>query len=193
MGVLDANQCRSGTKLLLDGELYTVVERRHHKPGKGGAFVRFKLKGIVSGKVIDHTVRAGSKMDTADVTVQKMQYLYKQGDDFVFMDSGTYDQHTVEADLLGYSANFLAENAEVEVTVYEDVPIGVQLPQKMVFEIVETIDNPNMGNTATNVTKDATIGTGLTIQVPPFIKMGEKVQISTEDGSYLNRVSGKDK
>lgn len=189
MGMLDANQCRSGTKLLLDGELYTVVERRHHKPGKGGAFVRFKLKGIVSGKVIDHTVRAGSKMETADVTVQKMQYLYKQGDDFVFMDTDTYDQHTVEADLLGYSSNFLAENAEVEVTIYENKPIGVQLPQKMVFEIVETIDNPNMGNTATNVTKDATIETGLTIQVPPFIKTGEKVQISTEDGSYVQRSS----
>ena len=128
-------------------------------------------------------------METADVTVQKMQYLYKQGDDFVFMDSDTYDQHTVEADLLGYSSNFLAENAEVEVTIYEGKPIGVQLPQKMTFEIVETIDNPNMGNTATNVTKDATIETGFTIQVPPFIKRGEKVQISTEDGSYLQRSS----
>jgi len=189
MGMLDANQCRSGTKLLLDGQLYTVIERRHHKPGKGGALVRFKLKGIVSGKVIDHTVRSGAKMETADVTVQKMQYLYKQGDDFIFMDSETYDQHTVEADLLGYSSNFLAENAEVEVTMYEKRPIGVQLPQKMVFEIVETIDNPNMGNTATNVTKDATIETGFTIQVPAFIKTGEKVQISTEDGSYLQRSS----
>ncbi|MFQ5526180.1 MAG: elongation factor P [Thermoanaerobaculia bacterium] len=187
--MLDANQCRSGTKLLLDGDLYTVIERRHHKPGKGGAFVRFKLKGIVSGKVIDHTVRAGSKMETADVQVQKMQYLYKQSEDFVFMDSSTYDQVTVESDLLGYAANFLVENAEVEVTTYESNPIGVQLPQKMVFEVVETIDNPNMGNTATNVTKDATLETGLIIQVPPFIKRGEKIQVSTEDGSYVQRAS----
>ena len=190
MGMLDANQCRSGTKLLLDEELYTVIERRHHKPGKGGAFVRFKLKGIVSGKVVDHTVRAGSKMETADVTVQKMQYLYKQGEDFVFMDSDTYEQHTVEADLLGYATNFLAENAEVEVTIYENKPIGVQLPQKMVFQVFETIDNPNMGNTATNVTKEATLETGLTIQVPPFIKTGERIQVSTEDGSYVQRASG---
>ncbi len=189
MGMLDANHCRSGTKLLLDGELYSVVERRHHKPGKGGAFVRFKLKGIVTGKVIDHTVRAGSKMETADVQVQKMQYLYKQGEDFVFMDSATYEQHTVQEDLLGYSANFLAENAEVEVTIYEGTPIGVQLPAKMVFEVVETIDNPNMGNTATNVTKDATIETGMTVQVPPFIKQGEKIQISTDDGSYVQRAT----
>lgn len=189
MGMLDANQCRSGTKLLLDGELYSVIERRHHKPGKGGAFVRFKLKGIVSGKVIDHTVRSGSKMETADIQVQTMQYLYKQGDDYVFMDTTSYEQVTIEADLLGYSAQFLAENAEIEVTIYEERPIGVQLPQKMVFEVIETIDNPNMGNTATNVTKDATLETGLTIQVPPFIKQGEKIQVSTEDGSYVQRAS----
>lgn len=189
MGTLDANQCRSGTKLLHDGDLYTVVERSHHKPGKGGAFVKFKLKGIVTGKVIDHTVRAGSKMETADVQVQPMQYLYKQGDDFVFMDLGTYEQLTVRSELMGYAANFLAANAEVEVTVYDNNPIGVQLPQKMVFEVVDTIDNPNMGNTATNVTKDATIETGLTVQVPPFIKKGQKVKVSTEDGSYVERVS----
>lgn len=189
MGMLDANQCRSGTKILLDSDLYTVVERRHHKPGKGGAFVRLKLKGIVSGKVIDHTVRAGSKLETADVQVQKMQYLYKQGEDYIFMDSESYEQHTIESDLLGYAAAFLRENAEVEVTTYESNPIGVQLPQKMVFEVVDTIDNPNMGNTATNVTKDATLETGLTIQVPPFIKKGERIQVSTEDGSYVQRAS----
>jgi len=85
MGSIDANQCRPGKKLLLDGDLYTVLERAHHKPGKGGAFVKFKLKGIVTGKVIDHTVRAGSKMEAADVTTQPMQYLYQQGDDFIFM------------------------------------------------------------------------------------------------------------
>ncbi len=187
MGSIDANQCRSGTKLMLDGELYTVVERAHHKPGKGGAFVRFKLKGIVSGKVIDHTVRAGTKMESADITVQSMQYLYKEGDDFVFMDNETYEQITLGADLIGYAAGFLAENAEVEVTLHEGRPIGVQLPQKMVFTVVETIDNPNMGNTATNVTKEATIDTGLTVQVPPFIKTGEKIRVSTENGAYVER------
>ena len=190
MGTIDANQCKAGTKLMLDGALYNVLERRHHKPGKGGAFVRFKLKGIVTGKVIDHTVRAGTKMESADVQVQTMQFLYKQGEDFIFMDSETYDQTTIDSDLIGYSSNFLTENAEVEVTTFERNPIGVQLPQKMVFEVTETIDNPNMGNTATNVTKDATIETGLTVQVPPFIKTGEKIRVSTEDGSYVERVSG---
>ena len=187
MGSLDANACRPGKKLVLDGELYTVVERAHHKPGKGGALVRFKLKGIVSGKVIDHTVRAGTKMEIADVSVQKMQYLYKQGDDFVFMDLETYDQLTVLADLIGDGAHYLTESVEIDVTMYEGRPIGVQLPQKMVFEVVDTIDNPDRGNTATNMTKDATLSTGLTVQVPLFIKTGEKIRVLTEDGSYLER------
>ncbi len=187
MGTLDANQCRSGTKLLLDGELYSVIDRAHHKPGKGGAFVRFRLKGIVTGKVIDHTVRAGTKMETADIQVQKMQYLYRQADRLVFMNLTNYEQIEVDADLIGSDAGFLTENTDVEVTLHEGRPIGVQLPQKMVFEVVETIDNPNMGNTATNVTKDAVIETGMTVQVPPFIKTGEKIRVSTETGSYLER------
>lgn len=187
MGAIDANACRSGTKLLLDGALYAVVEKSHHKPGKGGAFVKFKLKGIVSGKVIDHTVRAGAKMEQADVTTQGMQFLYKQGDDFVFMDLESYEQLSVGADLIGYAANFLLDGTEVDVTLYEGNAIGVQLPQKMVFTVSDTIDNPAMGNTATNVTKDATLETGFKVQVPPFIKQGEKVRILTEDGTYLER------
>ncbi|MDX1503195.1 MAG: elongation factor P [Thermoanaerobaculia bacterium] len=187
MGSIDANAARSGTKLLLDGDPYTVLERAHHKPGKGGAFVRFKLKGIVSGKVIDHTVRAGTKMETADVSVKTMQYLYQQAEDYVFMDLQTYDQIHIPGDLLGDDAGFLIETAEVEVTLFEGTPVGVQLPQKMVFEVVETIDNPNMGNTATNVTKDATIETGKVVQVPPFIKTGDKIRVLTENGSYLER------
>ncbi len=189
MGVLDANQCRPGKKLLHDGELYTVLERAHHKPGKGGAFVRFKLKGIVSGKVIDHTVRAGTKMETADVTTQPMQYLYKDGENYVFMDLESYEQLTIPGELLGFGAGFLTENAEADVTMYEGRAIGIQLPQKMVFEVMDTIENPAKGNTATNVLKDATINTGMTVQVPPFINIGDKVRIATEDGSYVERVN----
>jgi len=187
MGTIDANACRAGTKLLLDGDLYTVLERAHHKPGKGGAFVRFKLKGIVTGKVIDHTVRAGTKMESAEISVQEMQYLFREGQSFVFMDLETYEQIHVPEELIGYAANFLTEAAEVEVTLFEEKPIGVELPQKMVFEVTETIDSPAMGNTATNQTKEATIETGLTVMVPPFIKTGEKIRILTENGSYLER------
>jgi elongation factor P len=189
MGAIDANACKPGTKLLLDGELYSVIERAHHKPGKGGAFVRFKLKGIVTGKVVDHTVRAGTKMDTADVSTETMQYLYQDGENYVFMDLETYDQIMISDDLLGFSARFLTENAEAEVTMYDGKAIGVQLPPKMVFEVVDTIENPAKGNTATNVLKDAQIATGMTIQVPPFIKIGDRVRVSTEDGSYVERVN----
>lgn len=187
MGAIDANDCRAGTKLLLDGELYTVLERAHHKPGKGGAFVRFKLKGIVTGKVIDHTVRSGTKMEEADVTVQSMQYLYRQGDSFVFMDLESYEQIQLPEELLGRYANFLKEEAEVEVTMHEGRAIGVHLPQKMVFEVVDTIDNPARGNTATASTKPATIETGHTVQVPLFVKTGDRIRVLTEDGSYLER------
>ena len=188
MGSIDANACRPGTKLLLDGDLYTVLERAHHKPGKGGAFVRFKLKGIVTGKVIDHTVRAGTKMESADVTTQQMQYLYLEGENYIFMDLATYDQVAINKDLIGYAANFLAESAEASVTMYEGSPIGVQLPQKMEFEVIDTIDDPAKGNTATNTTKDATIETGFTVQVPLFVKKGNRIRVLTEDGSYLERV-----
>ena len=187
MAPIDANQCRPGTKLLLDGELYTVLERAHHKPGKGGAFVRFKLKGIVTGKVVDHTVRAGTKMEKADVTTQPMQYLYQQGDDFVFMDMESYEQVTISNDLMGLMAQFLVESTEVQVTMYEGQAIGVQLPQKMEFEVVDTIDNAARGNTATGATKEATLETGFNLQVPMFVKTGDRVRILTEDGSYLER------
>lgn len=189
MGSIDANACRPGTKLLHEGELYAVLERAHHKPGKGGAFVRFKLKGIVTGKVIDHTVRAGTKMESADVTTQSMQYLYQDGDSYVFMDLETYEQLPVSSELIGYAAHFLTENAEAEVTLYEGRPIGVELPQKMVFEVAETIDDAARGNTATNVTKAATLETGYEVQVPLFIKTGDSIRVSTEDGSYVERVN----
>ena len=187
MANIDANQCRPGTKLLLDEELYTVLERAHHKPGKGGAFVRFKLKGIVTGKVIDHTVRAGTKMEVADVTTQPMQFLYQQGEDFIFMELESYDQIPISSDLIGFGSNFLVESTEVQVTMYEGKAIGVQLPQKMDFEVTETIDDADRGNTATTATKEAQLETGMVVQVPLFVKTGDRIRVSTEDGSYLER------
>lgn len=189
MGSIDANDCRSGTKLLVDGELYTVLERDHHKPGKGGAFVRFKLKGLISGKVVDHTVRAGTKMESADVSVQPMQYLYQEGDHYVFMDLETYEQIHVPGDLIGWAHHFLTENTAVNVTMYEDRAIGVELPQKMVFAVVDTMENATRGNTATSATKPAKLETGLEIQVPMFIRIGDRVRVATEDGSYVERVA----
>jgi elongation factor P len=187
MGTIDANYCRPFFNDTATTEIYTVLERAHHKPGKGGAFVRFKLKGIVTGKVIDHTVRAGTKMEAADVTTQTMQYLYQQGEDYIFMDLVSYEQLAIPGDLIGYASTFLVESTEAQVTMYEGKAIGVQLPQKMDFEVTETIDDAAKGNTATSATKEATIETGQVVQVPLFIKTGDRIRISTEDGSYLER------
>jgi elongation factor P len=183
---IDANNTRPGTKLLIEGQLYTVIERAHHKPGKGGAFVRFKLKGLTSGKVIDYTVRAGTVVEQADVSTKNLQYMYKENDNFVFMDMATYEQLPVGADLVGFAANFLTEDTEAQVTMFEGRPIGLALPPKLDFTVVDTMDAVR-GNTATNVTKDAILDTGLKIQVPLFVKKGDRVRVSTEDGSYVER------
>lgn len=187
MATQDANLCRPGTKVMHNGEPYTVVSRDHHKPGKGGAFVKFKLKGIQTGKVVEHTVRAGTSMELADVTTKNMQYLYQEGDQYIFMDLETYEQLGIPAEVLDFQAQFLVESAEVQVTLYKGQPIGVQLPPKMDFEVVETIDDAARGNTATNVTKDAKIDSGLIVQVPMFIKTGDRIRISTDDASYVER------
>ena len=187
MVAIDANDCRPGTKLVFEGNLYTVIERAHHKPGKGGAFVKFKLKGLVSGKVIDHTVRSGTTMERADISTSEMQYLYKENDNHVFMDLKSYEQIMIGEEVLGFAAGFLVENTDVQVTLFEDQPIGVQLPPKMDFEVVDTIDAAARGNTATSITKDAKLENGMTIQVPMFIKTGDRVRVGTEDGKYVER------
>ena len=140
-----------------------------------------------TGKVIDHTVRAGSKMERADVSTKPMQFLYQQGPDFVFMDLDSYDQIPISGELLGFGSKFLVESAEVQVTLFEGRPIGIQLPQKLEFEVAETIDDAAKGNTATSATKEATLETGWVLQVPLFVKTGDRVRVSTEDGSYLER------
>lgn len=186
MVAIKAVDAKPGTKILIDGDVWNVVTRDHHKPGKGGAFVRYKLKSLTSGKVVDKTVRSEVSVDRADVQVKEMQYLYPEAEDFVFMDQETYDQITIAGDLLGNQSKFLVENAIVKVTIWEGRPIGIELPPKMTVTVTETTDAVK-GNTATNVTKDATVNTGFVVQVPLFIKVGEELVISTEDGSYVER------
>lgn len=185
---IDANEARPGTKLMIEGQLYTVIERAHHKPGKGGAFVRFKLKGMINGKTIDHTVRSGTVVEQADVSTKNMQFSYKENDTFIFMDMDSYEQLPVSAETVGFASNFLVENTEAQITMFEGQVIGLALPPKLDFLVVDTMDVVR-GNTATNVTKDATLDTGLKIQVPLFVKNGDRVRISTEDGAYVERVS----
>ena len=181
------NDLKNGTVLNLDGQLWTVIEFQHVKPGKGGAFVRTKLKNVLSGKVVDRTFNAGTKVETANVDKRDMQYLYKDGSDFVFMDTSSYDQLHVSEATVGDSAKYLLENQQAMVATHEGVPLYVELPPSVVLEITYT--EPGLqGDRSTGGTKPATVETGLQIQVPLFIVTGERVKVDTRDGSYQGRV-----
>ncbi|HVN11056.1 MAG TPA: elongation factor P [Kineosporiaceae bacterium] len=182
------NDLKNGLVLNLDGQLWSVVEFQHVKPGKGGAFVRTKLKNVLSGKVVDKTFNAGTRVDTATVDKRDMQYLYKDGTDYVFMDSSTYDQLHVGADVVGDAANFLLENQDVIVAMHEGTPLYVELPTSVVLEITYT--EPGLqGDRSTGGTKPATVETGYEIQVPLFLESGTRVKVDTRSGEYLGRVN----
>jgi elongation factor P len=187
--VATTNDLKNGLVLNIDGQLWTVVEFQHVKPGKGGAFVRTKLKNVLSGKVVDRTFNAGVKVETASVDKRTMQYLYKEGTDFVFMDTQTYEQLPVPAATVGDAAHFLLENQEAIVAVHEGAPLYVELPASV--ELTITYTEPGLqGDRSTGGTKPATVETGYEIAVPLFITTGEKVKVDTRDGSYLGRVTG---
>ena len=180
------NDLKNGMTLNLDGELWNVVEFQHVKPGKGPAFVRTKLKHVLTGKVVDKTFNAGIKVETANVDKRTMQYLYKEATDFVFMDTDTYDQIHVPVETVGDSANFLLESAEATVATHDGVPLYVELPAAV--ELVITYTEPGLqGDRSTGGTKPATLETGATIQVPLFITTGEKIRVDTRTGDYLGR------
>ena len=183
------NDLKNGLVLNLDGQLWSVVEFQHVKPGKGGAFVRTKLKNVLSGKVVDKTFNAGTKVETATVDKRDMQYLYKEGPDFVFMDTQSYDQIHVPAQTVGDGARYMLENQDTVVAIHEGTPLYVELPASV--ELAISYTEPGMqGDRSTGGTKPATLETGAEIQVPLFITTGEKVKVDTRDGSYLGRVTG---
>lgn len=180
------NDLKNGMVLNLDGQLWTVVEFQHVKPGKGGAFVRTKLKNVLSGKVVDKTFNAGVKVDTATVDKRTMQYLYSDGEDFVFMDMQSYDQILVPASTVGDAASFMLENQEAVVGLHEGAPLFVELPASVVLTVQYT--EPGLqGDRSTGGTKPATLETGYVVAVPLFITTGEKIKVDTRDGSYLGR------
>ncbi len=182
------NDIKNGSVLSIDGQLWNVVEFQHVKPGKGGAFVRTKLKNVRSGKSVDRTFNAGTKIDFATVDRRDFQYLYRDGDGFVFMDTDDYDQLTVPADTVGDAANFLLENQAVQIALHEGEALYVELPASVVLEITYT--EPGLqGDRSTGGTKPATVETGYEIQVPLFLEQGTKVKVDTRDGSYLGRVN----
>jgi elongation factor P len=186
--VATTNDLKNGIVLKIDGQLWTVVEFQHVKPGKGGAFVRTKLKNVLSGKVVDRTFNAGLKVETATVDKREMQYLYKDGDDWIFMDVQSYDQLPVPAAVVGDASKYLLENQSATVATNEGVPLYVELPASV--ELMITYTEPGLqGDRSTGGTKPATLETGAEIQVPLFIESDTKVKVDTRDGSYLGRIN----
>ncbi|HEX2418798.1 MAG TPA: elongation factor P, partial [Micromonosporaceae bacterium] len=170
----------------LDGELWSVVEFQHVKPGKGGAFVRTTLKNVLSGKVVDKTFNAGVKVETATVDKRQFQYLYADGEDYVFMDLETYDQINVSGATVGDASKYLLPEAEVVIGIHEGTPLYVELPTSVVLEVTYT--EPGLqGDRSSAGTKPATLETGASVQVPLFVNTGEKIKVDTRDGRYISR------
>ena len=183
------NDLKNGLVLKLDsGQLWTVVEFQHVKPGKGPAFVRTKLKHVLSGKVVDKTFNAGVKVETANVDKRGMQFSYKDGTDFVFMDTETYDQITVTPEVVGDAANYLLEGFEAVVAMYEGSPLYIELPASVEL-VIEYTEPGVQGDRSTGGSKPARLETGYEIGVPLFITTGEKVKVDTRTGDYLGRVN----
>jgi elongation factor P len=180
------NDLKNGMVLNLEGQLWSVIEFQHVKPGKGGAFVRTKLRQVLSGKVVDKTFNAGVKIETATVDKREMQYLYRDGDSWVFMDQTNYDQIPIPNVVVGDAADYMLENQEVIVALHEGEPLFIEMPANV--ELVIEYTEPGLqGDRSSGGTKPAKLETGAEIQVPLFIEIGEKVRVDTRDGSYLGR------
>jgi elongation factor P len=184
---VSTNDFKNGMTLDLDGTLFQVVEFQHVKPGKGGAFVRTKLRNVKSGAVVERTFNAGVKVGLAIVERKQMQYLYLDGDAYVFMDLATYDQVHVSFAVLGGAGSYLTEGSEAQVSMHEGVAISVDLPASMVLTVATT-DPGVKGDTRTGSLKPATLETGVVVQVPLFVEEGEKIKVDTRTGDYIERV-----
>ncbi|WP_298711101.1 elongation factor P [Micrococcus sp. 2A] len=182
------NDIKNGSVLKLEGQLWNVIEFQHVKPGKGGAFVRTKMRNITSGKVVDKTFNAGTKVEFAIVDRSDYQYLYQDGTDYVFMDTKTYDQITVPAAVVGDAAKYMLENTQVVIALNEGTPLYLEMPASVVLEITYT--EPGLqGDRSSAGTKPATVETGAEIQVPLFVEQGTRVKVDTRNGDYLGRVN----
>ena len=182
------NDLKNGMCLDIEGTLWTVIEFQHVKPGKGPAFVRTKMRQVLTGKVVEKTFNAGVKIEVAILEKREMQFLYKEGEDFVFMDNKTYDQMNISAATVGDAANYMLENTEAIVAINENNPLYVELPASV--ELTVTYTEPGLqGDRSSGGTKPATVETGIQIQVPLFIKQDEKIMVDTRDGSYQGRAN----
>ena len=188
--MVSTNNLKNGMTLLIDGKLQQIVDWNHHKPGKGGAVVRTKLREFETGKVVDKTFRAGEDVEQAIIDRRTLQYLYRDGDDLVLMDAENCEQQNEPGlacgGAIGDAIDYLLEGDELGVSVYEGRIVGVELPASKVLTITET-DPGHAGNTATSATKPATLETGKVVQVPLFIEKGEKIKVDTRSGDYISR------
>ena len=186
MAPIEPAKVRPGNKLVVDGDVWLVTDFAHTKPGKGQAFVKCKIKSFSSGRVLEKTWKIGEMLETADFEKKTCQYLYNDPDGYYFMDMGSFEQFALDENFLGDSIKWLTENMEVVGSFWEGSPVDIELPSKVTFEVAETIDAVK-GNTATAITKDATLSNGTIVQVPPFIKTGDKVVVNTDTGEYVER------
>jgi elongation factor P len=185
--MLSTNEFRRGLKIELAGEPFVILEFQHVKPGKGGAFVRTKMRSLISGNVLDKTFKSGDKVDKPDMDEKEMEYLYRQGDDFYFMDNSNYEQHFISKDSLQGTEDFLYENVQVSVLFHNGKPLALELPNFVQLTVAQT-DPGVKGDTASGGSKPATLETGAVIQVPLFINEGEKIKVDTRSGDYVERV-----
>ena len=186
MAAISSNDIKNGITLKVEDELFTVVEFQHVKPGKGGAFVRTKLRNARSGAVIERTYRGDERLEQAIIDKRDMQYLYRDGDDYIFMDQSTYDQVPVSAKSLGDAANFLVETGKAMLVLHDDEIIGIELPASVELTITET--EPGIqGDRVSGARKPATLETGYVVQVPLFVGPGEVIKVDTRTGDYITR------
>jgi len=183
---MDTSDIRKGLKLMMDGQPYVVTDFQFVKPGKGQAFTRTKMRNMLTGSTIERNIRSGERFDPADVEDRTLQYIYPEGDAFVFMHAKTGEQVTVQRDVVGDDAGFLMDGIDVTITIYNGNPVSIALPPHIVAQITETEPGAR-GDTATNVTKPAKISTGATVAVPLFVSEGEWIKIDTRTRSYIER------
>ena len=177
---------RKGLKIEIDGTPFEIIEFQHFKPGKGGAMVRTKLRNILNGRVLDNTFRSGEKVDRPNLESRDMQFLYHEGEQLVFMDMTTYDQMHMDAEATDGKASYLKDGQECRVLLYNEKPLDIEIPASLVLEVTET-DPGAKGDTVSNVTKPATLETGVVIQVPIFVNIGDRVKVDTRTNGYLGR------
>ncbi|MDD2391839.1 MAG: elongation factor P [Bacilli bacterium] len=184
--MINVNDIKNGMTIRHEGNIYQVMDFLHVKPGKGAAFVKAKLKNLRTGATVEYTFNSSIKLEKANISKTNMQYLYSSGDKYVFMNMETYDQIELTSEQLGDEAEYLKENLSVDLTFFEDELLGISLPEKIEYEVIQT-EPAVKGNTTTNANKDAQLENGMTVKVPLFIENGEKIIISTKDGRYDSR------